>query len=406
MRTFALALFLLSVRAYRPGDAKRAARAGASAPEELKDRQHVVDELSGCIASLNSETKALSHAIGVIATLSGDLGADLAHFMPTTPFHQSFVLNLHFLQVALFRADFNLHTIAASPYARGLAGAAELLSVWAQKAAWDAHAGLGEIGGPSVTKRAQSTYAELMTLRNQAMAMGAMGAPTADAAPAAEEAPWWEAEHDDGADEGGAPDVAMPSNVASLLQLGEGNQTAPRPARTWREAIENATIMLARLQSRRGGGAAPAPFPPAMYASALASLNHLDYYITYALEAFGELNAFATNIEQHGAHCLEEKLAELMSLGVRPGTADDVPPFVLAAAATVRLSAGAMRQLLLRFFLVPSSGYAQATTLLRRINAYLGSQWLSISSTAALRNGPYGAIGEWAAKELPKAIVG
>ena len=69
MRTFALALFLLSVRAYRPGDAKRAARAGASAPEELKDRQHVVDELSGCIASLNSETKALSHAIGVIATL-------------------------------------------------------------------------------------------------------------------------------------------------------------------------------------------------------------------------------------------------------------------------------------------------------------------------------------------------
>ncbi len=95
-----------------------------------------------------------------------------------------------------------------------------------------------------------------------------------------------------------------------------------------------------------------------------------------------------------------------MSLGVRPGTADDVPPFVLAAAATVRLSAGAMRQLLLRFFLVPSSGYAQATTLLRRINAYLASQWLSISSTAALRNGPYGAIGEWAAKELPKAIVG
>ena len=88
------------------------------------------------------------------------------------------------------------------------------------------------------------------------------------------------------------------------------------------------------------------------------------------------------------------------------GTADDVPPFVLAAAATVRLSAGAMRQLLLRFFLVPSSGYAQATTLLRRINAYLASQWLSISSTAALRNGPYGAIGEWAAKELPKAIVG
>ncbi len=113
-----------------------------------------------------------------------------------------------------------------------------------------------------------------------------------------------------------------------------------------------------------------------------------------------------TNIEQHGAHCLEEKLAELISLGVRPGTADDVPPFVLAAAATVRLSAGAMRQLLLRFFLVPSSGYAQATTLLRRINAYLASQWLSISSTAALRNGPYGAIGEWAAKELPKAIVG
>jgi len=104
--------------------------------------------------------------------------------------------------------------------------------------------------------------------------------------------------------------------------------------------------------------------------------------------------------------CLEEKLAELMSLGVRPGTADDVPPFVLAAAATVRLSAGAMRQLLLRFFLVPSSGYAQATTLLRRINQYLASQWLSISSTAALRNGPYGAIGEWAAKELPKAIVG
>ena len=143
-----------------------------------------------------------------------------------------------------------------------------------------------------------------------------------------------------------------------------------------------------------------------MYASALASLNHLDYYITYALEAFGELNAFATNIEQHGAHCLEEKLAELISLGVRPGTADDVPPFVLAAAATVRLSAGAMRQLLLRFFLVPSSGYAQATTLLRRINQYLASQWLSISSTAALRNGPYGAIGEWAAKELPKAIVG
>ena len=42
----------------------------------------------------------------------------------------------------------------------------------------------------------------------------------------------------------------------------------------------------------------------------------------------------------------------------------------------------------------------------RRINAYLASQWLSISSTAALRNGPYGAIGEWAAKELPKAIVG
>ena len=112
--------------------------------------------------------------------------------------------------------------------------------------------------------------------------------------------------------------------------------------------------MLARLQSRRGGGAAPAPFPPAMYASALASLNHLDYYITYALEAFGELNAFATNIEQHGAHRLEEKLAELMSLGVRPGTADDVPPFVLAAAATVRLSAGAA-PLLLRFFLVPSS---------------------------------------------------
>ena len=102
----------------------------------------------------------------------------------------------------------------------------------------------------------------------------------------------------------------------------------------------------------------------------------------------------------------EHQLAELMSLGVRPGTADDVPPFVLAAAATVRLSAGAMRQLLLRFFLVPSSGYAQATTLLRRINAYLASQWLSISSTAALRNGPYGAIGEWAAKELPKAIVG
>ena len=126
----------------------------------------------------------------------------------------------------------------------------------------------------------------------------------------------------------------------------------------------------------------------------------------HALEAFGELNAFATNIEQHGAHCLEEKLAKLMSLGVRPGTADDVPPYVLAAAATVRLSAGAMRQLLLRFFLVPSSGYAQATTLLRRINAYLGSQWLSVSSTAALRNGPYGAIGEWAAKELPKAIVG
>ena len=213
MRPFALALLLLSAEAYRSGDAKRAARAGASAPEELKDRQHVVDELSGCIASLNSETKALSHAIGVIATLSGDLGADLAHYMPTTPFHQSFVL-------------------------------------------------------------------------------------------------------------------------------------------------------------------------------------------------IGELNAFATNIEQHGAHCLEEKLAKLMSLGVRPGTADDVPPFVLAAAATVRLSAGAMRQLLLRFFLVPSSGYAQATTLLRRINAYLASQWLSISSTAALRNGPYGAIGEWAAKELPKAIVG
>ena len=91
---------------------------------------------------------------------------------------------------------------------------------------------------------------------------------------------------------------------------------------------------------------------------------------------------------------------------LRPGTADDVPPFVVAAAATVRLSAGAMRQLLLRFFLVPSSGYAQATTLLRRINQYLASQWLSISSTAALRNGPYGAIGEWAAKELPKAIVG
>ena len=408
-----LPLLVPSAEAYRPGDAKRAARAGFAAPEghedehHLEHRQHVVDELSGCIASLNSETKALSHAIGVIATLSGDLGADLAHYMPTTPFHQSFVLNLHFLQVALYRADFNLHTIAASPYARGLAGAAELLSVWAQKAAWDAHAGLGEIGGPSVTKRAQSTYAELMTLRNQAMAMGAMGAaPVAEEEPAAEEAPWWEAEHDDGNDEGGAPDVAMPSNVVSLLQLGEGNRTAPRPARTWKEAIENATITLARLQSRRGGGAAPAPFPPAMYASALASLNHLDYYITYALEAFGELNAFATNIEQHGAHCLEEKLAELMSLGVRPGTADDVPPFVLAAAATVRLSAGAMRQLLLRFFLVPSSGYAQATTLLRRINAYLASQWLSISSTAALRNGPYGAIGEWAAKELPKAIVG
>ena len=97
MRPFALALLLLSADAYRSGDAKRAARAGASAPEELKDRQHVVDELSGCIASLNSETKALSHAIGVIATLSGDLGADLAHYMPTTPFHQSFVLNLHFL---------------------------------------------------------------------------------------------------------------------------------------------------------------------------------------------------------------------------------------------------------------------------------------------------------------------
>lgn len=112
------------------------------------------------------------------------------------------------------------------------------------------------------------------------------------------------------------------------------------------------------------------------------------------------------SLRPRGAHCLEEKLAELISLGVRPGTADDVPPFVLAAAATVRLSAGAMRQLLLRFFLVPSSGYAQATTLLRRINAYLGSQWLSVSSTAALRNGPYGAIGEWAAKELPKAIVG
>ncbi len=79
MRPFALALLLLSAEAYRSGDAKRAARAGASAPEELKDRQHVVDELSGCIASLNSETKALSHAIGVIATLSGDLGADLAH---------------------------------------------------------------------------------------------------------------------------------------------------------------------------------------------------------------------------------------------------------------------------------------------------------------------------------------
>ena len=97
MRPFALALLLLSAEAYRSGDAKRAARAGTSAPEELKDRQHVVDELSGCIASLNSETKALSHAIGVIATLSGDLGADLAHYMPTTPFHQSFVLNLHSL---------------------------------------------------------------------------------------------------------------------------------------------------------------------------------------------------------------------------------------------------------------------------------------------------------------------
>ena len=69
------------------------------------------------------------------------------------------------------------------------------------------------------------------------------------------------------------------------------------------------------------------------------------------------------NIEQHGAHCLEEKLAELMSLGVRPGTADDVPPFVLAAAAVAFFGAGAMRQLLLRFFLVPSSGHAQATTL-------------------------------------------
>ena len=105
--------------------------------------------------------------------------------------------------------------------------------------------------------------------------------------------------------------------------------------------------------------------------------------------------------------CIASLNSETKALShVRPGTADDVPPFVLAAAATVRLSAGAMRQLLLRFFLVPSSGYAQATTLLRRINAYLASQWLSISSTAALRNGPYGAIGEWAAKELPKAIVG
>ena len=165
-------------------------------------------------------------------------------------------------------------------------------------------------------------------------------------------------------------------------------------------------LLLLSAEAYRSGDAKRAAHAGASAPEELKDRQHVVDELSDALEAFGELNAFATNIEQHGAHCLEEKLAELMSLGVRPGTPDDVPPFVLAAAATVRLSAGAMRQLLLRFFLVPSSGYAQATTLLRRINAYLASQWLSISSTAALRNGPYGAIGEWAAKELPKAIVG
>ena len=64
-----LPLLFPSAEAYRPGDAKRAARAGFAAPEghedehHLEHRQHVVDELSGCGAIGEWAAKELPKAI-------------------------------------------------------------------------------------------------------------------------------------------------------------------------------------------------------------------------------------------------------------------------------------------------------------------------------------------------------
>ena len=70
-------------------------------------------------------------------------------------------------------------------------------------------------------------------------------------------------------------------------------------------------------------------------------------------------------------------------------------------------AADALQQMFQRFFLVPGSGFAQASTMTRVVVTYLETQTLALMSTATLRNGPYGSVGEWAGKDLlPKSYWG
>ena len=94
-------------------------------------------------------------------------------------------------------------------------------------------------------------------------------------------------------------------------------------------------------------------------------------------------------------------------LGAAPGSEEEVPAYIITSVGTVMMAADALQQMFQRFFLVPGSGFAQASTMTRVVVTYLETQTLALMSTATLRNGPYGSVGEWAGKDLlPKSYWG